>query len=325
MANEILHPVITPEQPALPSGLIFPGETPAWNATPFALTTDPDLNSITRNLPGKIAERTHEYVDENTPEPVHDLLQFALQVADTRRGIKNHDSYHTRLKQLNPNFHEYAAYDAATNTHRQIADAYSTEHMPLSSYVRPGLMPLEEAARTGRITPKGALFLQRELDLTSIELAKTTLAGHEWETARMATRIGMVALGGRDTWVEDIIDNGPTIGIAATTGGVSEAGELLALTVRARKFRGEIDEQTRVREVFSLIVRVDEESGFDQNLAKELHRSHDAGTAPRYTIGKNETFAALMREVILDDTTEMPSWVIPVTSTIYAYDGRTAR
>jgi len=192
-------------------------------------------------------------------------------------------------------------------------------------------LTLEQAAMEGRANALGLLTLGHILDMPSIEVAKTTFQGDLWPSARQEVAESMTTRNPESVWVRDSLDKMPRFGRAArkilsyTIEGVpaERSDELLGFTVRARKYRGQVSERMHVREVISAIIRIDEASGFDQDIARSLQEVYNPHLAPHDTLGSSPRTAAfrnMLHTTIEMDDIPFEKWAIPITSTIYAFD-----
>ena len=298
---------------ALPSFFAYESldSVPDWGATPLGLTNDPRIQALQeeRFYGQDLIQRAEQYLS-GAPESITQLCGVTLEGVNHRRGIENSGSYGFR----NP-----------------VESNLLEEDKKI-------ILDIESAAIEGRATPLGLLTLQRTLDLPSIELAKTTFKGEMWPVARQNVREAMDVITQESVWVESSLDKLPRIGLTAFGNKYDEQGniidkELHGFTVRARKYRGVIDEQTHVREVMSMIVRTDPGSGFEEwfresnpyiphsiSIDQLLRRKINPDLAPHETLGAYRALMDTLHTALEDDSLPFPKWIIPVTSTIYAYN-----
>lgn len=227
---------LTDEQ-LVEQGFIYTvGMKPAFASTPVGMASDPNIRAVfDRNFAPERQARVARYVGDAMPGQVVDLLTNNLFHVDHRRGMLNADS---------------------------LASCSNQGEIPSH------LARLEHYARVGGATPAGSLLYASEKGMPSIELTKVTLLGTAWQAARNAVASGMAAFSGTSgEWKSNgAIDKGPKLGLAA----YGENGEILAVTVRARKDRGTAGGRWQVREMQSYIVRVDADSGIDPEITQAL-------------------------------------------------------
>ena len=326
---------------------------PAWSATPVGLASSPFLQlSFAENFSQEsLPQRMAPYV-AGAPDETAELVMGSMGNANHRRGIHNADSFTDRRVQEIP------------------------EH----------LAPLNKAAQEGYATPAGLLRIASELGMRSIELTKISYDGEQWQDARDDVAKAANSIAGRDVWLADgPIDKGPEYGTPAyqlldgpvrQSQGLTEhdkvlrreelgldefdeVGPLLGFYVRFRKYRGAINESTHLREVQSYVIRTDEASGFDQNVAKiltglcnpqqHLEASFDSVRTMASMIKANrglaynmmlevmggdeletrrklaavsiaDAFLTRLNNEVQNDTLEHREWAVPLTQTTYAFD-----
>lgn len=267
-----------------------------WSATPLGLTTDAHVIKSQSEFYGQeLPTRAQAYPD-GMPPAVVDLLHTVIDGVRHRRGVENGASY-------------------------------GTASWPL--LMSPELSSLHEAAISGRANALGLFVLGHVLDMPSIELGKITFEGHLWPKLREETKALFHFVNPDASWVSDTLDKGPRFGVA--TPMYNDEGDrqtvmdepLQALMVRARKYRGELTPKARIREVVTFLIRIDEESGFDQSVAKQLQEVYNPRLASYATLGRVaslESFRQSLHDSIASDSEPVPAWAIPLTNTVYAYD-----
>lgn len=194
----------------------------------------------------------------------------------------------------------------------------------------------------GRIVQKAAygsaeadelVTMMHGLGMQSIELSKVIFDGSVWNPALLHVRDRVLEQSPSMLWETEIVDKPAMIGDVAVARD-SEEQDLLAFAVRARLWRGSIDSNTNIRHVISLIARIDENSGFDNWFAEKyparysqetpfsavIRQQYDPRNSAQSTIGKNQKLMTAINDFITSDFSDLPSWLVPVSSTIYAYN-----
>ncbi len=258
-----------------------------WSATPLGLTTDNHMNKGEQDTfyDVDLPRRAKEYLSDETPPEIVRLCLDSLDAVRHRRGILNADSY------------------AQRDTTKVTDDA---------------IRKIEEAAFESLATPSGLVKLIRGLHIPSIELAKITFSGHAWPEMRADVKTSMEAYDDNTEWINSTLDKPLKIGLGAHN---EQTDVLTGFIIRARKTRGHTG-ALRVREVVSALIRIDEQSGFEEKDAEILLKNHSNSYSLEQFL-KNENTKPIMDDLqhqIADDTAPFPSWAIPLTSTSYAYD-----
>lgn len=283
----------------IPLEAMIEAEPTEWSATPLGLLSDAHVIASQEKFYDVELPKRAELYEAGAPPAVVDLLHMAIQGVHQRRGLGNGLSY-----------------------------SQATEPQQAPDYFN----DLRAAAYQGQANALGLFVLGHLLDVPSIELGKITFAGHLWPNLRGEAKAMFRFINPGAKWVADTLDKEPRFGLATpmmrseSDGRIIVPGDdepLQAVTVRARKFRGELTPQAHVREVVNLLIRLDPESGFDQTVAKQLQESYKPYLAAEATLGRAACLADFrqsLRNSIASDSEPIPTWAIPLTSTVYVYD-----
>ena len=270
-----------------------------WSATPLGLLCDAHVIKSQEQFYGnELPERAKPY-EAGAPPAVVELLHDVIQGVHNRRGLGNGQSY------------------AQATEPQQAPDFFND---------------LRTAAYEGRANALGLFVVGHLLDMPSIEIGKITFAGHLWTNLRGEAKAMFRFINPGAKWVANALDKEPRFGLATPMMSSVASGQIVlpkddeplqAVTVRARKFRGELTPQARVREVVNFLIRLDPESGFDQTVAKQLQDTYKSYLAAEATLGRAACLADFrqsLRSSIASDSEPIPTWAIPLTSTMYVYD-----
>lgn len=190
-----------------------------------------------------------------------------------------------------------------------------------------------QKAKYGSAEADELVTMMHGLGMQSVELSKVIFDGSVWNPALSHVRNRVLEQSPSMLWETEIVDKPAMIGDVAVARD-SEEQDLQAFAVRARLWRGSIDSNTNIRHVISLIARIDENSGFDNWFADKyparysqetpfsavIKQQYDPRNSAQSTIGKNQRLMSAINDFITSDFSELPSWLVPVSSTIYAYN-----
>lgn len=215
-----------------------------WGATPLQVYGRTDIQRQQQNVYDALLKRTSEDLPFEVPESLKAFIDGMFMARFHERSMKNYESHESRLKK----------------------DIDNIDIEFLGIY---------ERAKEGLATPSELLAVRREFGMRSIELAKVTHPyGKEikfLEPMRRAVVKGILENGGiiydpRETQKFKLLQSDI---ITATSQAPSSVQYGFSMT--RKRLIGEIDDDTRIYERSSFIVRIDEASGFDQALAREMH------------------------------------------------------
>lgn len=180
-----------------------------------------------------------------------------------------------------------------------------------------------ERSMNGTATPYDLLQVRSSLGMASIELAKLSHVGgigiDDLDVMRQSVRSGVSELGGvmydeDDVEVSLSLISNDSLMLGAENG-------LNAITMTRKRLIGEMEDGTSIREKSQFVLRIDEESGFDQKVAARIRSFEikDGETWRSHIVGISGFEDAVM-EALEKDRYEV---AIPLVTTIYGYNKET--
>ncbi|MDN5275820.1 MAG: hypothetical protein JWN33_469 [Candidatus Saccharibacteria bacterium] len=267
-----------------------------WAASPLQLIGRPDITEQQHQVFDALLERTASDVPFDVPKNIQDFMAVNFMTRFHERSMKNVESHDSRLK-------------------KDISD------IPLDQ------LGVYERALNGNASPSELLWVRRTFGMRSIELSKLT---HPY--GKMIDLLVPM----REAVTSAVLENGGKVyeptetqklkllrGEMVPPSDTNEATKYAAVAMTRKRLVGEVDDDTRIYERSSFIIRVDEATHLDPEITDALNYLQLSNNSNLIQDFLTIPYISSKVFAFLDNNNF--DVAIPLSTTVYAYNRNTDR
>lgn len=307
----------------------------SWGATPLAITGREDIARNQREVFDILNSRIVEQAPDNTPEVLRRFIEMNFMHRFYQRMMRNQASYNDRLFVFDDQpagIKTVLLDDDSDEAHGDVlAFEFKDVHSGLEAYEaglptfddvfegRPELRDMYLDVLRGIGSAREALLVREALGMRSIELTRLTHPyGHmieDLEGMRAEVSEAILALDG------ELFDEPPTeykINSSDNIADPSQDHAQAGLSITRKRYIGQLPDGTDIYERSSFVLRIDENSPFNQDYAQAIrsikYESTDTWSTAVWQAGRlAEELPRLLAE---NDF----ACILPMSTTIYAHN-----